>query len=56
MVHDDAVLPNVKLIFWRSEVPDVLFGARNGGDNLHVGPLQLNSVVCEHFEDDIRRR
>ena len=23
---------------------------------LHVGPLQANSVVCEHSEDDIRQR
>lgn len=23
---------------------------------LHVGPLWVNSVVCEHSEDDIRRR
>ena len=23
---------------------------------LHVGPLQVNSVICEHSEDDFRRR
>ena len=23
---------------------------------LHVGPLQANSVVCKHSEDDIRQR